>query len=302
MRFENPDAEVWVPDGAPVEKALARTTHMAISAHPDDIEIFAYRGIADCFARDDRWFTAVVVTDGGGSERKGPYAAYSDAEMKAVRRAEQKKAAFVGEYSAAALLQYTSREVKEPPATPVVSDLKRLLRAARPEVVYTHNLADKHDTHVATALRVIEACRALPEAERPHRLLGGEVWRDLDWMADPDKVPLDVQERESLAVALLGVFDSQITGSKRYDLATMGRRRAHATYHESHALDATTALSFAMDMTPLLTDPTLEPQAFVKAFVDRFYGEVRDRLDRLAAELAAAGAGPALPSAEKIRR
>jgi len=39
---------------------------------------------------------------------------------------------------------------------------------------------------------------------------------------------------ENLQFALLGVFESQIAGGKRYDLALMGRRRANATYFESH--------------------------------------------------------------------
>jgi hypothetical protein len=134
---------------------------------------------------------------------------------------------------------------------------------------------------VGTALRVIEACRALPEAERPARVLGGEVWRDLDWLADPDKVILDVQGRDGLAAALLGVFDSQVSGGKRYDLAALGRRRAHATFHESHDTDASTALSFAMDLTPLVKDPTLDPASYALACVARFADDVRARLDRL---------------------
>jgi LmbE family N-acetylglucosaminyl deacetylase len=222
-----------------------------------------------------------VVTDGAGSSRKGPYAAYTDEEMKAIRRLEQKKAAFVGEYSVQAMLHYSSGQVKDPGGEGVVAELEALLRAARPEVVYTHNLADKHDTHVAVALRTIAACRRLEPAARPKRLTGGEVWRDLDWLCDGDKVVEDVQERESLGMALLGVFDSQITGGKRYDLATLGRRRAHATYHESHEGDVSPALSFAMDLTPLLHDPKLDPGAYLQGFVDRFGAEVRGRVGRL---------------------
>jgi LmbE family N-acetylglucosaminyl deacetylase len=289
MRLKNTGADIWVPDGASLEEAVTRTTHMGISAHADDLEILAYPAILECFGRKEKRFMGVVVTDGAGSERSGPYAQYTDAQMRAVRRLEQKKAAFVGEYSAMVLLDYSSKKVKEAPAAAVVADLKELLLNVRPQVVFTHNLADKHDTHVATALRVIDACRELRESQRPRRLMGGEVWRDLDWMTDTDKVPLDVASRESLAMALLGVFDSQITGGKRYDLATQGRRRAHATYHESHGLDATTALTFAMDMSPLLTDTALDPAAFVKGFIGRFEDEVKARLERLSAELAGAG-------------
>lgn len=281
MRLANPGAEIWTPDGTPLPDALRRTTHMGICAHPDDLEIVAYRAILDCFSSPERWFTGVVVTNGAGSSRKGPYAAYTDDQMMAIRRVEQRKAALVGEYSVQAMLDYTSAQVKDPALDAVVEELEALLRATRPQVLYTHNLADKHDTHVAVALRVIAACRRLEPEARPRRVIGGEVWRDLDWLNDDDKVVEDVQDRESLAVALLGVFDSQITGGKRYDLATLGRRRAHATYHESHEGDASQALSFAMDLTPLVRDTSRDPQAHAQGFIDRFGAEVRARLARL---------------------
>ncbi len=67
----------------------------------------------------------------------------------------------------------------------------------------------------------------------PQRLVGCEVWRALDWMVDSDKVMMNLSAHENLQFALLGVFDSQIAGGKRYDLASMGRRRANATYFES---------------------------------------------------------------------
>ena len=281
MKLNRPGAEIWVPDGQAPPEALRRTTHMGIGAHQDDVEILAQRGILDCYDRRDQWFTAVVVTDGAGSARSGPYADFTDDQMRAVRKTEQKKAGMVGDYSAVVLLDYTSGDVKTPKAPPIVADLAAILSAARPRIVYTHNLADKHDTHVGTALRVIEACRALPANQRPARVLGGEVWRDLDWMCDPDKVALDVQDRESLTAALLGVFDSQITGGKRYDLATTGRQRAHATYHQSHRLDATVALTFAMDLTPLVQSDTLDPLAYAKGYIERFAAEVTDRVRRL---------------------
>ena len=40
-----------------------------------------------------------------------------------------------------------------------------IVRWAASMAVYTHNLDDKHDTHVAVALKVIEAIRDLPAAE-----------------------------------------------------------------------------------------------------------------------------------------
>ena len=162
-----------------------------------------------------------------------------------------------------------------------MEDIAAILRAARPEVVYTHNFADKHDTHVGVALKTLAALRTLPRELRPAQVYGCEVWRDLDWMTDTDKVAFDVSAHENLQAALLGVFDSQIVGGKRYDLATLGRRKAHATYHASHGTDETTGLNFAMDLTPLVQDDSLSIETYALGFLDRFRQEVAQRLAKL---------------------
>ena len=94
----NDRAILFIPDNEKEDRAISRTTHLAVSAHQDDIEFMAYAPISECFGAKDQWFGAVVVTDGAGSPRSGLYADYTDAEMKAVRIVEQKKAASVGEY------------------------------------------------------------------------------------------------------------------------------------------------------------------------------------------------------------
>lgn len=136
MQFDNPGADVFIPDGVESEAALARTTHLCIAAHQDDIEIMAYHGIAECFGRRDRWFTGVVVTNGAGSSRSGIYGSYTDEEMQKVRLVEQRKAAYVGEYACQVQLGFSSAQVKNPRETAVVDDLTTLLRATSPEIVY----------------------------------------------------------------------------------------------------------------------------------------------------------------------
>ena len=93
MQFKNAGAELFIPDGRPEAEALARTTHMGVAAHQDDLEIMAYHGILECLGRADRGFLGVTVTDGSGSPRDGAYAAYTDRQMQEIRRSEQKKAA-----------------------------------------------------------------------------------------------------------------------------------------------------------------------------------------------------------------
>ena len=275
-----PAAQLFVPDGVADSTALARTTHLAVGAHQDDIPTMAYDGILQCFGSSEKWFLGITVTDGAGSPRADLYANYSNEKMRAVRIREEKKAAFIGEYSAAVLLDYPSGAAKDGTNQQIVDELAALLAAARPEIVYTHNLADKHDTHVAVALRTVAAIRRLPHNTRPRALYGCEVWRDLDWMSDADKVAFDVSAHSNLAAALMGVYDSQICGGKRYDLATSGRRLAHATFSESHAVDAAEALIYAMDLTPLVYDST-PPQDLVAAHIERMEEEIADRIARL---------------------
>jgi len=278
MQFHNSNADLFVPDGLDPAAALARTTHLCVSAHQDDIEIMAYHGIAECFGSPDKWFTGVVVTNGAGSPRSGIYAGYTDDDMQQVRRLEQRKAAYVGDYACQLQLGFTSAQVKNARETAVVDDLERIFRAARPEVVYLHNLADKHETHVAVALRSLAALRAARAEARPRKVYGCEVWRDLDWLPDDAKQALPVSARSNIAAALVGVFDSQVTGGKRYDLATAGRRLAHATYFASHGTDQESALSFAMDLTPLVDDPAMPVADYVLSFVDRFRADVEKKL------------------------
>lgn len=278
--FKLDNAQLFIPDGLSPEEALARTTHMAVGAHQDDLEIMGVDGILACFQREERWFTGVVVTNGSGSPRDDVYKDYTDEEMREVRAKEQKKAAVIGEYAAQALLDYPSSAVKDGSNKDLVEDLILLLRLAQPDVVYTHNLADKHDTHVAVTLRVVEAIRKLTETDRPQRLYGCEVWRDLDWMVDGDKVAFDCSAHENLQAALLGVFDSQVCGGKRYDLATTGRRRANATYYASHGTDVATGLIYAMDLSPLIEDAIQDIEGFVQAYIDRFAQDVHQRILR----------------------
>ena len=280
MKLKNANAQIFVPDGIPVPAALQRITHLGIGAHQDDLEFMAFHGILACYHRADQWFGGVTCTNGSGSARTGPYVKFTDAQMMAVRRQEQNTAAGVGRYGIMIQLDYPSSAVKAAGASAVRDDLRQILAATRPQIVYTHNLADKHDAHIGVAIEAVEAMRSLPAADRPAKVYGCEVWRDLDWLPDADKVLMDVSAHENLASAINGVFDSQIAGGKRYDLATHGRRRANATFLESHATDKATSLIFGMDLTPLVTDPSRDIVGYVTGFIEKLRENVSSKLKK----------------------
>jgi LmbE family N-acetylglucosaminyl deacetylase len=274
MKVGTERADIFVPDGQESEGALLRTTHMGVGAHQDDLEFMAMHGILECFGLKDKWFCGVTVTNGAGSSRAGIYADYTDQEMCDIRRLEQCNAAVLGQYGSQFQLDYPSSAVKGADQDEVVEDLYNILMATRPDVVYAHNPADKHPTHVGTSRALVKAIRKMELDKRPEKLLGCEIWRDLDWLPDSLKVVLDVSERANISSALSGIFDSQITGGKRYDQAVAGRRKAHATFFESHNVDEAEALSFAMDMTPLVKDVSLSTAEFVSGLIEAFKAEV----------------------------
>jgi len=280
INLHNDSADVYVPDGTPLDEALARTTHLGIGAHQDDLEFMALHGILACYGRKRRWFSGVICTSGSGSARTGPFSDHSDEQMRDVRVQEQRQAAELGKYSSILQLDHASGTIKDPSNRHLRDDIVAILQATDPQVIYTHNPADKHPTHIAVLVNVIRAMREMAPEKRPKQVLGCEVWRGLDWMLDGDKVALDCSPRERLSLQLSRVFQSQIAGGKQYDLAALGRRRANATYFDSHNVDTARQIAFAMDLTPLIMDPSRDIIDYVTSYISRFADNVRDNLRR----------------------
>ncbi|HEY1289546.1 MAG TPA: PIG-L family deacetylase [Burkholderiales bacterium] len=255
LKLTRPGAEVFIPDGASWQAACARVTHLVVAAHADDVEIMAWHALLHA-----ERLAAVIVTDGRDS---------------ATRLSEQKQAASRGRYAAVIWLDHASAEVKQPACPALAADLNAILAAVRTRWVYTHNPADRHDTHVAVALHTVRALRANPSSLE--RVLGCEVWRALDWLQPQDKVTLDVSSVEGRVMPLIRAFSSQLA-AKRYDLASAGRRRANATFLDPHAADQFTALEYAMDLTPLVRDPTLDIARWTLQHVERFAKDIEARL------------------------
>jgi LmbE family N-acetylglucosaminyl deacetylase len=270
MKLECPRLDVFVPDGAPLQEALTRTTHMAIGAHADDLEIMAWHGIAACLDTDAAWFSGVTVTDGGQSPRRGAYTSYSDEAMVALRCQEQRAAAELGQYSVQLQLGYTSAAVRGDAREQLISNLASILDQCRPRVLYLHNPADAHATHVAIVRAAIEALRQLGREARPEEVYGVEVWRSLDWLPAQYRVLLPVETESGLQAQLLRCHDSQLGGGKRYDTAVQSRQLANATFAASHEVDSVGAGVLAMNLLPLLEDETLSIDAHLRRCLDDF--------------------------------
>lgn len=267
--------DIFIPTGLSFAEAASQITHLGIGAHQDDLEILALHGILECYKHPTKKFGGIVCTNGSGSPRQGAYEAYSDKEIVACRREEQRQAATLGEYLFVTQLSFSSASIKTSSSNRLlVEQLHQLFLQLHPEIIYTHHPLDKHPTHRAVTHAVIEALRRLPAHQHPKQILGGEVWRSLDWVSNEDKIALDVSTHPELSEKLLSAFDSQISGGKRYDLATQGRRRANATYNTSHNVDQADLISYAIDLIPLLKNSQLTLREFSLGFVERFRKEI----------------------------
>lgn len=276
MNFKKSNATIYFPG----KESLEGVTDMCIAAHQDDIEIMAYGPISECYNSDTRNFCGVVMTDGAGSPRAGEYSNYTNEQMKEVRIQEQNDAAKLGNYTAILQLGYASSEIKDGNNKDTVDEIYDILCQVKPERLYTHNLADKHETHVAVVLRVIEAVRRMPEDIRPKEIVALEVWRNLDWLPDSEKVCVDTSKYPQLAEDLITVYRSQVVGGKSYDKAAIGRRCANATFFESHNTDEASSQSFGLDLMPLVKGEET-PSDFIISYIEKFKSEVENTIARL---------------------
>jgi LmbE family N-acetylglucosaminyl deacetylase len=280
VKFSRPDAETTVPSGGDWQAALASTTHLGIGAHADDLEIMAFPGICACRGQKNLRFSGVVVTDGAGAPRSGPLAKKSGPELTQIRRDEQKQAAALGGYAAVIQLAHSSANVRGAGRAALTSDLLQILKAAKPKVLYLHNPADRHETHLAVLLASLTALRQLPPAERPTEIYGAEVWGDLDWVPSDKVVRLPCPAPADFGPSLLRVFESQVDG-KRYDLAAAGRRRAQATFADAYNPDQAEEVVLALDLKPLVENPQLSLADFISALARAFQKQTLDRIRRL---------------------
>ena len=280
----HPESEIYFPNSPGDDLRLMKTTHLGIGAHQDDLEILAMHGILEAYDDPDYFFSGVTVTDGRGAPRPDAYREFDEDVFCRIRNTEQKKAADVGHYNAQFLLNHPSQTVKYGDRLAVVEDIIQILKATTPSVIYTHNLADKHETHVAVALCVLHALRTLTPPLNDVRIFGCEVWRGLDWMLDDEKVILDVSEHLDLQNKLLAVFESQVSSGKRYDLAAVGRQQANATFLEARQTDQAERLIYAMDLTPLIKHPEIDICQFTTNTIQKFANDVTKRINRLRKE------------------
>jgi LmbE family N-acetylglucosaminyl deacetylase len=223
----------------------------------------------------------VVVTNGAGAPRSGPYSQTPDTKLIRLRQEEQRQAAKLGRYASVIQLGFPSSEIRKSPCPALVGDLIQILEATQPRVVYLHNPADRHDTHIAVLSASLAALRQLPASSRPQEVYGCEVWGDLDWVPSSRIVRLPCLAPEDFGPSLLRCFRSQVEGGKRYDLAAAGRRRAQATFADAYSPDEAQEVVLALNLLPLIEPEASSLQEFVSGLINEFRQQTTGRIQKI---------------------
>jgi len=239
-------------------------THLGIGAHPDDLEFMALSGILECYGDPSKGFAGVTCTDGRGSVRPEKYATLSEEEFIILRAREQERAAQIGDYSYIAQLGYSSEQFADLSNSTPTELIREIILRDQPQVIYTHNPYDRHQTHTAVFKKVVNALHDIPVNKKPIHIYGCEVWGSLDWLSNGHKIRLDCSENDKtkeVSAQLWECFDSQLQ-NKRYDLAVAGRLQANATFDNSHQADNSSAILYALDLQPFADNPDLDPAEY----------------------------------------
>jgi N-acetylglucosamine malate deacetylase 1 len=205
---------------APINRIVMKV--IAFGAHPDDPDI-GCGGSLILHSRAGDEIVLVYATDGAA----GAIDIEKD-ELAAMRRGEAERSARILGAEKILFLPYPDGQLGFA-GYGLIVELGRIIRAERPDLVYTHNPDDSHTDHRALAQASIEACRraATPyfqelgeerHAVKEIRLY--EVWTPLpDFMHAVDIT--DVAERKAEAIR------EHVTQIKRipYDEIALGLNR-----------------------------------------------------------------------------
>jgi len=258
----------------------AKTTHLAIGAHPDDIAIMAFHGIEECIGNPTNRFTGVIVGDGSCSLRVGTYASNTPKQMADIRQNEQLKEAKLGNYSHLYLLNTQPKEMRFPHLG-LYDHLYKILHDNQPETVYIHSPFCSHEHHLVAMYHSLAALRELPV--KPSRVYGCEVTVGHAMLPDNMLTPLPVRDF-TLARALISAHESQ-SGIRPYAEATIGRWISNSVTHsrllKSDQYIKNPGVSLAVDLTSFVRNSTIPIEAVVEAILDEQNALISDRLKKV---------------------
>jgi LmbE family N-acetylglucosaminyl deacetylase len=254
------------------EEDLSLGTHLAIGAHPDDLEIMAGPLIEECLEDARKKLVGVVCTHGVSDSFLSENSKPLISKKIDVRRTEQLKAAELGGYFAVVQLGHSSGAVKDTSFSLLKEQLTALINTIKPQTVYTHNPFDRHQTHRAIFRNVFETLK--DSHYSPEEFLGCEVWRGLDWIDSEKKRALSIKN-PAFIEKLISCFSSQQDSQRDYALGLRSRLKANQTFNDAYNFLESDHILYALDLKHLLEKKTQVKLSHALAeFIDPLLAEL----------------------------
>lgn len=257
-----------------LQAALARTTHVGVGAHQDDVEIMAGPML---LKNKDSWMT-VIVTDGAASKSvlNGVATDLTPRQLTDMRQREQREAAretgtpvIQLKYPSAAVGGHMGEGKREEAAFALGT-----LFAAMPRTqeVFGHNPIDKHATHLGVLAVQTAALRAAkpPQLKNVYAM---EVWGGLTGIPESQLSMFVVEDGKDLAAinTLVGKYQSQIQGQGRdYAATTTARMVGHGGYVSNpHLSNPPVGMVIGLDITDFAKGESCDMGALAKELLER---------------------------------
>lgn len=210
----NKNAMKYVPtsakDGAIVSICLV--------ANITDIEVLGAGGVIDSLYNPNKSFVGVVAYNPKGVPNAGLYSLYNPQDMIRIRQGEQQKAANIGSYNSVYLLNH--EEGEEDIEENIISDFVGLIKAYKPEVIYTYSPFELDPTKIAIMKCVIIALSRIVDDYSPKAVYGVYTEGSLTFVPLDKLVDLGVESKIGFAYSLLDVYDSASEAGEILDPAT----------------------------------------------------------------------------------
>jgi glucosamine-6-phosphate deaminase len=257
-----------------LQAALAKTTHVGVGAHQDDIEIMAGPML---LKNKDHWMN-IIVTDGAASKSilNGMATELTPKQLTDMRQREQREAAretgtpvIQLKYPSAAVNGHMGEGKRQEAAFALGTLFSAMPKT---EEVFGHNPIDKHATHLAVLAVQTAALRAA-QHKNLKNVYAMEVWGGLTGIPEAQLSMFVVEDGRDLAAinTLIGKYQSQIQGQGRdYAATTTARMVGHGGYVSNpHLNNPPEGMVIGLNITDFTKGESNDMGALAKELLER---------------------------------
>lgn len=210
----NKNAMKYVPTSAKDGSIVS----MCLAANITDVEILGSGGIIDSLYNPNKSFVGVVAYAPTEIPNAGLYSLYNPQDMIRIRQEEQQKAANIGSYNSVFLLNHNNEE--EEVVESIINDFVGLIKAYKPEIIYTFSPFDLDPAKIEIMKCVIIALSRIVDDYRPKAVYGVYTEGSLSFVPLTQLVDLGIETKIGFAYSLLNVYDSASEALEALDPAT----------------------------------------------------------------------------------